>query len=1029
MAQRAAFQVYAASAGSGKTHALVREYLLKCLVAEQPEAFSSILATTFTVKASQEMKLRILEALAWMAGVGTTPRKALRQDILEATGWDDATLQARSKQVLAAILHHYSSFGVGTLDNFTTRLIKTFAPELGLHPGFDLELDTKQLMREAVDLTLQKVGIDQATTDILRAFQQSLLRDERNWDFRLTLKEAADFLLQERHRTPLKQWLSVTGGSWRAMQTALRARIDERAAALQQWGRTVTEQIAALHMPVDFTRNAKPDRLLNGLVQADWDALANTFENRQFGTATFQTACREGTGFLKVADSKQYPDLERALAQIFEPLQAEAAPLFSALMADRLLDRYFLRTVALAAVDVSLEEIKERRQVMLLAEFNHIISHQIRHEPAPFIYERLGERFQHFFIDEFQDTSSLQWANLEPLLDNALAQGGSAMVVGDGKQAIYRWRNGEVEQFLELIAVASKRQPTAKPWQQQAVLVNLDTSFRSAPEVVQFVNAFLQSQVEVFSHPEYRALMEQGGQHASKDAPGGVELNILGDDDDHAVAAAQRALELTQQGWAPGHMAILVRANKQVKAVAKALREVGLQVVSPESLLLKEQPTVQFLVAALGVLAGKESPEERLLVLDFLVQAGVLKRMDVPELKKTINAKGSATFARFLEAHAAPWDTAMLRTVGMYEAARYLAKWARIEAGDPLVQAFLSEILTYGETRQGSIRGFLQWWDLRDPKLELPEGLHAVKVMTIHKSKGLEFPVVIYPFANQTPTNGKNPEWSWVKAEPLDEMDAFLVPLTAKVARSIGGHFDAEYQRIAEQQRLDLINMAYVAITRAEQLLVIFTDATKSSTNQETAVGLAHGLQATAQRLGWHAEGPGRHLLGVIPKPGAHVVEGVAPSQAHWGRKPAEGMRVAATYPPDWATREESAIGKGEWLHRWMGKLAAGFPAEALPTEVAQWQQHPFWVELSSKALRMLPERSLAGLPLRYRPDLLVEHAEGWWIVDYKTGAESPQHRTQVDAYAQAMAQAGHAVKGRALVYLSDSATRIIQNW
>jgi ATP-dependent exoDNAse (exonuclease V) beta subunit len=1029
MAQRGGFQVYAASAGSGKTHALVREYLLNCLNSDNPEDFSGILATTFTVKASQEMKSRILEALAWMAGVGRVERNALRQEVQTALGFDDQTLQNKAFAVLSALLHHYSSFSVGTLDNFTTRLIKTFAPELGLHPGFDLELDTKQLLREAVDLTLQKVGSDLEITAILRAFQQSLVSDERNWDFRLALKEAADFLLQERHRSQLKAWLAVTGGRWQAMQTALRERIQAREAVLKQLGVRTQAQLADLNLPVECSANAKPDKVLNALTQGDWDALLDSFDGQFFGTKTFKSACQSGTGFLKKDDAKKYPELDHQLGLILGGLQAEAAPVFAAFTADRLLDKHFLRMVALAAVDLSLEEIKERRQVMLLAEFNHIISEQIRNEPAPFIYERMGERYQHFFIDEFQDTSALQWSNLEPLLENALSQGGSAMVVGDGKQAIYRWRNGEVEQFLDLIATASGHRPKAQPWLLQSTMVHLATSYRSAPEIVQFVNAFLQCQVDLFEHPDYQQLMRSGGQSAKKEGPGGVELTLLEEKPagGHAEWTAHKALELTQQGWAPGHIAVLVRTNGQVKAVAKALREVGLQVVSPESLLLKEQPAIQFLVAALGILAGKEVPEDRLRVLHFGMSAGVIAPLRVPELKKALQLRGSAPFLHFLSTILPGWDTASLRTMGMYEAARYLAELVRVDPNDQLVQAFLSEILNYGETRQGSIRGFLQWWDLRDPKLELPEGLHAVRVMTIHKSKGLEFPVVIYPFAHQLASTPQKPESGWVSAEPLDGIAHFLVPLNAKWARAAGGSFAEEYKRLEEQQRLDLINIAYVAMTRAEQYLVICADFKKPGEWS----GLSHSFGNTGRMLGWPTETPGTFRLGALPK--APVVQTDAETIApfHWGRKPTEGMRVAATYPPDWATAGDSAIGKGEAIHQWMSRLAVGLdrsPA-SMPAAVVAWQQHPFWRNLQSNALRMLPERSLAGLPERLRPDLLVEHPDGWWVVDYKTGAEKPEHLQQVNAYAEALRLAGQSVKGRALVYLSDSDIRILENW
>ena len=1044
----APFKVFAASAGSGKTHNLVLEYLERCLSSKDPQAFAHILATTFTVKASQEMKSRILDTLAYMAGVGTADRKALRDQLLERLGCTPEDLQRRSRVALGAILHQYTGFAVGTIDNFTTKLIRTFAPELGLHPGFDLELDTRSLLREAVDLTLQKVGTQPNLTEILQNYQDFLVEDDRNWDFRASLLDTSNLLFDENHRQKLRVWLETAGTAWKGVYNSLSTQRKALEAHMKERVRQGEKDLERVLNGQELTAHAKPYTVFERAKQSKW---AELMKEPQEGYPTGKVLAKalvSGEGYLKKADQKAHPHLEGEIHRVLRPLFDDLAEKLQSFAWIDLVVNSFMSMVALAEIERSLEEIKEERQIRLLAEFNQLISDHLKDEPASFLYERMGERFEHFFVDEFQDTSELQWRNMIPLMENAIAQGGSAMIVGDGKQAIYRWRNGHVEQFLDLITKARNPGPNLPMWQQGAALHALLESRRSAVEIVAFVNRFLTSQASVFEDPQYGLLMAEGLQKAHKTNEGLVELHFLDKEDaSHPEMVAAKCLECKSDGYAYGQMAVLVRTNDQVKAIADELRKNGIEVVSPESLLLKEQEVVQFLTSALGALAGRKRPEDRFYILQALTKAGKLNPLPVRETKQRINKDSSLAFLDFLDRHARGWNTRALRTMGLFEAARTLAVEVGYRPEDPIAMAFLTEVLTFGDTRQGSIRGFLQWWETRDPRVELPDAPHAVRVMTIHKSKGLEFPVVIYPFATQSfaPTSGKY-DVNWATFGPVEGMDEFLVPLKPSYAEWIGGAYAEAVRHNQDQRKLDTLNIAYVAMTRAEERLILFTTYTKDFAEVKS---LSSAFTKMAVEAGKSPEKGAVFVWGQQRHPAKETQESdkepVPPALA-WGRKPAEGLRVAATYPVDWASGSK-AIAAGETLHALMALwarernvdrvvkmciqqgLLAPDQRESMQAALKRVVANPQFAAWVQDALHVYAERPLIQGGQTLRPDLLVEWATGWGVIDYKTGEADEKHKRQVDAYARILAESGKQVTCRALVYLSATDVSIIQNW
>ena len=452
-------QIYNASAGSGKTFTLVKSFLKLILATKNVEAYKTLLAITFTNKAVNEMKERVINQLLLFstpdALVEEGEKKAsddimfvqLAQELLLS----HEELQERSQKVLKHILHNYAGFTITTIDGFNQRLIRSFAFDLKLNPNFEVFLETDDLLRLAIENLFKKANENQLLTKLLLEFSRDKIEEDKDWDIETELFDIAKLLTNENHYTYIKELEEKQLSDFQSLKEDLK---QQRKGLYTVVGDAVKHFFA-------FTQKEgiTADHFTRG-------SLYNFFDKiRKNGFFAIDKGVFDRVWFVESGEKPLYSNgllkKDPAIAQLLDENQQWISDLLHSIEKSYWWDQFYkrlIKNVTLLAVLKSLQEeiiaIKEEENILPISEFNSIIHQTIIDEPSPFIYEKIGTRYQHYFIDEFQDTSTLQWENMLPLVadavhsENLSKQQGSLLIVGDAKQSIYRWRGGRAEQFM-----------------------------------------------------------------------------------------------------------------------------------------------------------------------------------------------------------------------------------------------------------------------------------------------------------------------------------------------------------------------------------------------------------------------------------------------------------------------------------------------------------------------------------------------------------------------------------------------------
>lgn len=489
--KHADLKILSASAGSGKTFNLVQEFLKLTLTQGEKGKFSSIIAMTFTNKASLEMKERIIDALDLLSNVLSEDptvlkkRKALLETTLLNTGLKENEIENRARQVLKEILHHFEDFSVLTIDKFSLRLIRTFARDLDIQQDFKVVLEEKKLLEQVVDELLSKIGTDdnKRLTSLAVRYAKANLDEGEKWNFRKNLIDFSSVLIKESNQAFVEKVL-------------------EKEYTSEEYD-TINAQLKHIKQEFDGKITAWIDHFNTyGLTKGDLPGGVNGVLglpdklNKLIGTNPLPIkrykAVEDAILGTNLKSNHVFPD---ALKQSILGLYADTDKLANEFFCYNLLRKNFYNLALLKYVGEQLQKIRTDESIIRISEFNAMISKLISEENAPYIYERLGTKFSHYLLDEFQDTSRLQWLNLIPLLHESISQGHFNLIVGDPKQAIYRFRNGLVEQFIQLPEIYNpekdpKLGAISEQFKVQGEKLPLEDNWRSYKNIVEFNNAF-----------------------------------------------------------------------------------------------------------------------------------------------------------------------------------------------------------------------------------------------------------------------------------------------------------------------------------------------------------------------------------------------------------------------------------------------------------------------------------------------------------------------------------------------------------
>jgi ATP-dependent exoDNAse (exonuclease V) beta subunit len=1031
---QAPFTVYNASAGAGKTYNLVLAYLRICLAHATPEVYRSILAITFTNKAAGEMKQRILQALLHFSNAAPPkgdPPVAMHVQLAEEMQVDPLQLAYRARDVLRAILHSYSAFSVSTIDKFTNRLIRSFAQDLNLSGNYEVELDSEAVLREAVDAMLSELRESEIGTDALVSFIKQQLEDGRSPRIEQGLIQMGKSLFNESAQPYLKLLQSVDLSEILQARKKLISRQRQLEQALTQKAESVLNLIDTAGLEHHWFSSSYLPKWLqkfdNGSIEKCFPS--NTVVAQLSGDKEFFSKANMKThGAALSAVEQQLRAVGLELMHMLE----EHYPLYH--LSDLILKDIFSLAV-LNEIDLYLQRLKEEHNRLPIGEFNKLISERLRQQAAPFLYERLGDRYRHFFIDEFQDTSSLQWDNLTPLVNNALSgdsTASSAMIVGDGKQSIYRWRGGEVEQFLSLSAnthnsnkVYSEKMGALELYTRETI--SLGSNFRSARAVVEFNNKFFSWMADKLGAENHRALYADSQQATTKVDGGFVrmEVNLLDEhyEEQELNRIEQAIYEAESHGFSRGDIAILVRDGKKGKLVVDFLLSKQIAVVSSATLQLQQSPTLLFIIQLLRSLSRPDDVLSRIQCLEYLWNQS--PQLQVKPLHQFLNPfvhESVRVFEKFLEQHWNGFSVRHLEQISLQEKCYMLLNFVEVEEQrDAFIAAFLDAVHNFQNKQEAGVADLLQWWEEEGGRkqLDMSGTSNAVRLLTIHKSKGLEFPVVIMPFADWKLTAGTSAVWL-----KLDPAQFFGLPVARVSLRQENLEYTlAEYRRLYEEDKsavlLDNVNLMYVGMTRAEEVLYVFSS--KGRNAQYVAPYFdsfveSFGESGLLEQGQYPIKAQQEVLANQTPLPFTYTREA-------WGQK----LAVSLNAPKDWVGGEKAALSFGKSVHAVLANISNAGDYSALVVDpilkeaVASVVHHPALTWYFEPGREVLNERDLL-LPngTLLRPDRVVVEDHVAHVLDYKTGKSNPAHQGQLNAYMEVLVEMGYTAGDKVLIYLGE---------
>lgn len=1043
--EKTAFSIYDASAGSGKTYTLVKEYLKIVLTADTNDAYKKILAITFTNKAVEEMKTRIVNGLSEFSKPDTNGKALeLMQDIAAETRLSLATITDKSKAIIKNIIHNYAAFDISTIDKFTHKVIRAFAHDLNLPVTFDVSLETDTLLQEAVDAIVAKAGEDRELTNILVDFSVDKTDNDKSWDVTWELFDVGRLLLNENNRNEVHNFQDTSIEEF----LAVKKKLTEAVARLDADSVEKANQAMALieSKGIDlksFSRGTFPGHL--GFIR-DGELKSTHKKFREVDD---------------IAVNKTAKDKD-----IIESISGELIAILDAVYKNYEKKNFytaFLKNITplslLNSISQELERIQKEQNILSISEFNAIIYKEIQNQPAPFIYERLGERYRHFFIDEFQDTSEMQWHNLIPLIDNALASEdlsgvrGSLMIVGDPKQSIYRWRGGKAEQF---IALSKCHNPFSNP---DKKLLRLEKNYRSYSEVIHFNNAFFAMLADEFSNEDYQDLYRNHSHQEDNSKTGGyVNISfipnaeeVLDEDGEEANDKEQLYLkatlktisEVVARGFAYKDIVLLTRKRASGVALANYLTENGIKILSSETLLIENATEVRLILNVLRYLKNNNDKESKAAFLYFVARYRQTLLPIHDCIEKGMQHETEVGLESWLKELGIAISFDECRKKSLYETVEIIiAVFIKERSTVSYVQYFLDLVLERDVRAQSGIADFLEYWDKNGSKFSIPspEGNDAVRIMTIHKSKGLEFPVVIFPFAEENyATAPRNKMWLEMEEEEIAVTRALV---DAKKEVSEYGEKAAEvYEEKSQQDILDNINVLYVALTRAEEQLYVISGRNISSK------GVLQDNMSTyfikyLQFKGVYEDNKmvfefGESERKSVAKPQTEAQQLIVAVQEKLDPR---AIKIAQREALMWGTTQQKAIEFGNVLHEILSFVKtkndipqamikaqeSGLIVRSQQEEVAKTLyevvNHEALEGFFEEADRVYNEQSIIKKDSRtIKPDRVVLRSQKAWLLDYKTGAHKPQYVSQLEEYELALQEMGYEVVKKTLVYIGET--------
>lgn len=818
-------KIYRASAGSGKTFTLALEYMK--LLIEDPHSYRNILAVTFTNKATGEMKERILSKLYGVANGSGSAKDYLDKLCKELPHLTEDTIVRNAHEALNLILHDYGHFRIQTIDAFFQTVLRSLAKELGLNGDMEISLEGEDLLDNAVDTYIRSLEPDTQNIAQVIDFIEHKLSNGSDWHVNKDLKDFAKNILREEYqqrgeelRRETQSYNGAVLAEFHKNVTSYRRKLTETAKSIGEQFFTLTQGYSA----EDFHgKNRGLWGIFTKLANGDVPALSATI-----------SGLAENPGKI----SKVFDNVEE-IAQLIrqaEPLHREKNNCDLSL-------KHFHQLSMLNNIAATLKEENERENRFLLAETTHLLSSMIGMNTT-FIFEKIGTEIDHIFIDEFQDTSKLQWTCFKVLLDEVLARGNFNLIVGDVKQSIYRWRNSDwnimnnISSYFRngLIAFADQ---SIKSNGKEFSSVN----FRSDSNIISFNNALYRTATDFISNNYCETLgerrlrelveaykdVEQALPAWKEQCKGYAEIRIVPKANkkenfkSYAISQLMSTLHklLDEERIEPGNITILLRYKNAMPDIVEAFNKEfpDTKIVSDEAYRLSSSLTLQLVISSMRYIAA---PDDRINIANLAGLYNKFKNNESKLYDESFSYEGIVEMlpAEFRE------ELAHLQGLPVYELIEQLLRilgMSEEKNEEAYIYTFLDYATLFLNSKTSDLNGFIESWDETICDKSIPaEQLNSVRLMTIHKSKGLEFHTVIVPMCDWLLTGDvRNSLWCEPAEAPFNTLSLLSVPMKKEMLNSI---YSDDYNKEMLYQLVDNLNILYVATTRAKSNLFIFSD-------------------------------------------------------------------------------------------------------------------------------------------------------------------------------------------------------------
>lgn len=1038
-------KIFNASAGSGKTYSLVKSYL-KLLLKDgsHPSRFGEIIAMTFTNKAALEMKIRIIKALNELSYPEEFGKKSddYAIEIGNELGINPEEIHARAKALLRTILHQYEDFNVMTIDKFNLRLIRSFSRDLDIAHDFDIILNEDAILEQIVDQLLNDLGSNPELTKLAFKYAESKIDDGDGWDFRWQLIQFSKILTKEKNFEQLETLKEIDFSieNFKTLKFEAKQILDTFISKCKDVHAFVqNEGLTYDDLPTKSRLGNRIDKLADYTDFPPRTPVKTGGLDGVFTPKNLESIVQENA-------KKEY--LPNAIQQALLGIHEEYLKLFGQYSTYQIYLKNYFNMALLKFLSSALSDVKSKEHLIRISEFNALITNLVANEDAPFIYERLGTRFKHFLLDEFQDTSRLQWLNMTPLVYESISNNHDNLIVGDPKQSIYRFKNGVAEQFVALPGLYN---PEANPmihsrsdyFQKMGEVENLEDNWRSAKEIVAFNNQFfehlkqqLPGNLNEFYHSVHQNPKAKKSGYVQV-ASGKLNKDELETTEFQGILSAIE--ECAADGFNYGDICILGTKNKQCSDWANQLINLGYKVVSVDSLSMESDPNVRMLLKYFNLRLFPNEQNEMKQFAEAYCQVNQLSIEHFRSYFKTFLNKDGKPYTLFLsqefiQDHFESENAFYFKYESLYDLGQRTFQLFQLEElKNPYLHHFADLLHAFEQKFGPDIQYFLDNYnsDKSNLSVQIPESDDAIKIMTIHKSKGLEFPVVIMPSLRQ------------LKSDPTG---SFLIPTEEFLLYSTLSKYSPNESIMALNSietnsiLLDNVNLLYVGMTRPESRLYLYNyyDSDKSFAHfvnrlfsdlypSEELISIESGAKtpyhhatASAQDAFFTPHSAQDYLwfpdIALIDKEELKSETALSDEQ-RFGNQFHE--LVSTIHAAEEISNSISKAIKE-------GKVEVQFEQQ-LQKELSELFQNASYTSLFENALDILDEQSLIiSESEELRPDKIIVHAQETYIIDYKTGVPNSKHQKQLNAYKSSLEQMGYPNVQCYLYYTSLKELRLI---